>query len=374
MRRRSSPAFGLLVAALLPGLFACGFSGDGDAGAGGNARCAFDFVNVCDKTAAPERKFTANTTLDTSNAATCTYVLPQSGGGPELCVIHAAAISISSNVTVHATGSRPLALISNGNFVINGILSAGSRAAEGGTAEVLGAGAMSGTCPSFAQAPLSGTDGGGGGAGGTFGGSGGNGGRGNNDTRQAGSAPQPLATPTFLRGGCRGQSGGDGTVAATGGAGGPPGGALLLAAHGDVRIALNARVAAGGGGGRGGIALAGAGGAGSGGMIVIEATKLANSGAIRAQGGGGGEGSQSSGAPTNGSPGADSTDDSMRADGAQAQFSGGGGHGSSGASRNGEAAKPGSLASGGGGGGGGAGYVLVRGETSIEGVIAPPPS
>ncbi len=370
MRRRSSRAIGLFAAA--PLLAACGFSGDGDPASNGQVRCAFDFIDVCGKTAAPARTFTANATLDTSNATTCTYLLPQANGGPELCVIHAETISISSNVTVRALGSRPLALVSSGNLVINGILSVGSRAASAAAAEELGAGALAGDCPAFSQTPQSGIDGGGGGAGGTFGGRGGNGGRGNNDTRQAGSAPPALAAPTFLRGGCRGQAGADGTVITTGGVGGPPGGALLLAASGDLRLVLNARVAAGGGGGRGGTALAGAGGGGSGGMIVLEASRISNGGAIRAQGGGGGEGSQNAGTPTNGATGADSADDSMLAPGAQASFAGGGGNGSSGASNNGEAAMPGTLSSGGGGGGGGAGFIVVRGEVTVNGVFAPP--
>jgi hypothetical protein len=64
--------------------------------------------------------------------------------------------------------------------------------------------------------------------------------------RDGGDAFNALPIAAFLRGGCRGQAGGDGSTAASGGSGGPAGGAVLLAASGDVTVAAGAVVNAGG--------------------------------------------------------------------------------------------------------------------------------
>lgn len=366
--------------ALLASLAGCGFEGTGpspmETGSDG-IRCGFEYLNLCGLTAGPDRSYTGNITLDTSNPQTCTHVVAQMGG-PEVCVIYAPSITIASNATVRGLGTRPLALVSRGDLIINGTLSVGSRT-QGGGSEQLGAGALSATCPSPTQTPASSAQGGGGAAGATFHGAGGSGGKGNS-THAGGRAPSAMPAPTLLRGGCRGQNGGDGSQAQSGGAGGPPGGALLLAAHGAIRLAgSNARVAAGGAGGSGGRSYGGGGGGGSGGMIVLEASQIVNEGAVRAQGGGGGQGGfyfGFPGGPISGTDGEDAGDNTMRADGAgPTDVACTGGDGSTESTVDGQTANDGfsGAGAGGGGGGGGAGFVLIRGARSGAGTYSPPP-
>lgn len=377
------------TSAVLASLAACGFegtgpapgspSGDGSDGPDGSdgIRCDFEYLSVCGLTAGPDRSYTGNVTLDTSNPQTCTHVVAQPAG-PEVCVIYAPSITIASGATVRGLGTRPLALVSRGDIIINGTLSVGSRS-QGSGSEQIGAGALSHTCPAPARTPVANSQGGGGGAGATFRGAGGAGGKGNN-THLGGLASTAMPAPTILHGGCRGQNGGDGTQAQGGGAGGPPGGSLLLAAHGAIRLAgAGSRVAAGGGSGRGGRFYGGGGGAGSGGLIVLEASQVVNEGAVRAQGGGGGQASYHvgiPGGPVPGGDGEDAGDNTMRADGAGLDdFACTGGDGSTDSTLEGQGAEDGfaGAGAGGGGGGGGAGFVIVRGARSGAGTYSPAP-
>lgn len=369
---------------------ACGFSGSGDEadpgtdpGTGGNGgggttppRCKFDYVDVCGKTAEPARTFQASVVINTSVDTSCTYALPQGTGNPELCVIHAAAITINQGVTVRAVGSRPLALVSSGEIKVSGVLDVSSHRATSSTDENLGAGAAGASCPEFLSAPDASGAGGGGAAGGSFSGKGGDGGFsdevGGPAQRAAGRAFNALSAPSFLRGGCRGQNGGDGSAAGSGGLGGPPGGALLLAASGDISIASTGRISAGGGGATGSSQMAGGGGGGSGGMIVLEGKAVHRVGTVIAMGGGGGQGSFLGLAVVPGEAGDDTGNDTNTARGGNNNLYFTGGNGSSTAGRNGQSGD--AAYDGAGGGGGAAGFIILRGPVDGSGPMSPPAS
>jgi hypothetical protein len=351
-----------------------------DAKPPGPPRCAFTYVNVCDLTAGSAITYQANATINTSTDASCTHVIPQGNGKPELCVIHAASISVASGVTVRGVGSRPLVFVSSASITIDGRIDVSSARANGGTAESIGAGGEAVACGAFAKDPDSDAGGGGGGAGGGFSGQGADGATGDNGNGKAGRAANsiPGGESTFARGGCRGQTGGGSGGSANGGdggAGGPPGGALYLAAAGDISITASGRVTAQGGGGQGGGSLAGGGGGGSGGWLTLEATKLHRLGVVSANGGGGGEGGEYVTAPlpakVPGSDGSDGLSNGAAAPGGDNVLIGGrGGDGSAGSNRKGGGA--GASFDGGGGGGGGAGYVRLLGTVDGAGVLSPP--
>lgn len=341
----------------LTALSACGFGGgDGDA----EEDCAFTFRELCGLGFKGDRTF-GDETIETTGAA-CTEVVPATTGMPELCVISGANLIIPSNKTVAAIGTRPLVLAATGNVRIEGTLTVSSKLGAG-TAEVLGAGATTFRCDSYAAAPGASATGGAGGAGASLRGAGGNGAKGSVGLPGQTAGGEALAIVdaaklTALHGGCRGQDGGDAATPSSGGFGGPPGGVVYLAAKGSVQISMGGSVAANGAGGHGGGLLAGGGGGGSGGMIIIEAPQVIHLGALSANGGGGGEGGS---ATVAGAPGEDGGVGSAAAKGGDAADPTG--NGGAGGARDFAAAGPGAESSGGGGGGGG-GVGLIR-------VIAP---
>lgn len=297
----------------------------------------------------------------------CAQVVTQ-GAGPEVCVIAARRIDIAANLRV--TGTRPLVLFALDDLVV---LADGTIDVSSQRAGEVGAGTQTADCGLGAAGGAVGQSGGGGGggAGGTFASLGGTGGAGaavdGGTTVSAAAGGVPFAVPalSFVRGGCRGGSGGDGSAVGSGGGGKPGGGAVYLIAGGSITIrgTVNASGMGGGIGGQGGTTSGGGGGGGSGGLIGLDAPTIVIEQTARmvANGGGGGGG----GGPTwAGSAG-------LEADPAAAfPFAAAGGAadiGGSGGGQGGDAQSPAGTSAtaattteaAGGGGGGGAGHIRL---------------
>jgi hypothetical protein len=281
-------------------------------------------------------------------------------GGPNLCVLSGTSVSV--NGSIRGQGTLPLAIVATtGDLTLSGNIDVSSRRGM-----AAGAGANDSHCTDSTAAVNS--NGGGGGGGGTFGTKGGTGGTG---PGAGGIPPNPTATPTFVRGGCKGSKGADGGD--TGGAGGDGGGAVYLVATGTLMI--QAGINASGAGGTGAAASSngsktGGGGGGSGGMIALfGGAGLAFNGLLFANGGGGGGGGDD--AP--GGPGGESSSPTtVAAAGTRGLAAGGlGGVGAV----NTQVGGVGANGMGGGGGGGAVGIVkVVSGQTISGSTVSPPPS
>lgn len=301
--------------------------------------------------------------INTAVDLTCTVVVPQLDG-PELCVVSAQSIDISSPLSLR--GERPLVLVSDTDIRI---------AAEVDASTKLGGKRGPGRQDSCGTGlgGQSGTTGAGGGAAGTFNFRGGNGAEGQNGVAKAYSAfvPTPI---TDVRGGCPGFGGGD-AGGNKGGIGGDGGGAFYAIANGPIEITPDGVINASGSSGTGGAAGGGGGGGGgSGGLIVLDGSTVTIAGPVFARGGGGGGGAGTT------TPGGSGLDPSTQ------QFGGGGGApgatgGGAGAPGcGGPGGKEGGFpttnpaAAGGGGGGGSCGLLLVYGTRSIvDGLTSPAP-
>lgn len=358
------------------GVIARGDAGDGTADASSDVlagACHATFLDVC---AAPMPdqglRIAGAETIDTDTDPRCREL--EQAGGKSVCLVYATSVVIDPGGSLTATGSRPLAIASASVMTIAGTIDVSSR--RGGQP---GPAASDAAC-TFSTTPEADTGGGGGAAGGSFGAVGGAGGTGDTDNSQGndgsaiGGTAGPAASLTVLRGGCRGQAGGDEDGSGgKGGQGGHSGGALYLYATRSLQ--LTGTVRATGAGGSGGQVQAGGGGGGTGGLVVIESDAIAFSGSasISANGGGGGEGGARVGQnPVNGQPGADGALGTTPAPGGMGTDNrfGYGGAGGAGAT----AAAPGtSSAVGGGGGGGAVGMIKLIGLASGNAVISPPP-
>jgi hypothetical protein len=275
-----------------------------------------------------------------------------------VCVI--AFTSISLTDTIAASGSRPLVIVSAGNFTIenNGIVDAGSHGS--GDPQAVGP-AANGSCNTGIEGFH------GGGAGGSFAGLGGGGGTPNAIDGVPGLPP---STPTALRGGCPGD---DGNLAP--GSHGDGGGAVALVTNATLEIDGYVDASGAFGNGGDGQNYGGGGGGGTGGMIELDATSITGTGQIFAAGGGGGEGGENNnGTMTDGHAGSDPSTSSFAAgaaggDGATTDAGAGGNgdgttdlfptNGNSGQSGT------GTIHVGGGGGGGSSGYLFVHGSLSF---------
>ncbi len=332
--------------------------------------CVVGFVDLCTGiTVRPEALTIADTVEINSGTDPRCQVKAQTGGG-DACVLYFTSISIPTGATLLLHGSRPVVLASATTVTIAGTLDISSRRSR-----LDRNGAGSGTC-NATTIPQNDIGGAGGGAGGSFASKGGDGGNGdtnlnggNDGLGLGGTAGALVAQPTVLRGGCNGQTGGNGDAAAPG-TGGPSGGAIYLFAKGAIDI--SGRVLASGSGGGGGDDSSGGGGGGSGGMIVIESeVQSAISGLLLSTGGGGGEGGES----VIGGVGAEPTSPTAAAGGSGSDAGGNGGPGATQSGANLVAAGNGEeQAGGGGGGGGGNGFIILRGAgRQISGMTAPMP-
>jgi hypothetical protein len=306
---------------------------------------------------------TLDTALDTDTLGTCSDLVPQPSG-PELCVIAATQINVSATVT--ATGSRPLMLLATDTIQIGGTLDVSSRRASlkpGAGANFASCGA--GTGPSTSSVAS------GGGAGGTFGTMGTRGGDGLNGTVTVpnGTAPTVLGL-TFVRGGCKGQDGGD-VGASQGGTGGASGGAVYLFAA--TMITVNGNIYASGAGGSTAAIHTGGGGGGAGGLIGLEAPTIDVTGIVAANGGNGSAGGGTTTAGGAGTDGATMLYNTQPAAQTNGSSGGTGGRGLTATTAGVPAGNGVASGAGGGGGGGGGGIVWVKG-TLTGTMIAPPPT
>jgi hypothetical protein len=285
--------------------------------------------------------------------------------GNVVCVI--AFTSISLTDTIAASGSRPLVIVSAGNFTIesNGIVDAGSH----GTGDPQAVGpAANGSC----NGGIDGVHGGG--PGGSFAGLGGGGGTPNAIDGVPGF---PLSTPSALRGGCPGN---DGDMSP--GSHGDGGGAVALVTNATLEIDGYVDASGAFGNGGNGQSYGGGGGGGAGGMIELDASSITGTGQIFAAGGGGGEGGENNnGTMTDGHAGSDPSISSF----AGGAIGGDGNTTDAGAGGDGDGTTDlipvdgnagdsgtGTVHVGGGGGGGSSGYLFVHGSLSFAGGATSP--
>jgi subtilisin-like proprotein convertase family protein len=195
------------------------------------------------------------------------------------------SVSIGAAVTVTITGNRPAAILSQGDFTLEGTVIADAAADQAGPGGHGGA-----TAAGRGDGPGGGEGTEAGGAGGGFGGNGGN-------ATAFGTAFGGLAygdLRTLLEGGSGGgMSDYTSQGAAQGGAGGGGGGAIQLGATGTMTIASSGLVSANGGRGRDGDSVLDSGdggGGGAGGGILVHAGGGTHAGVLMATGGNGGNG------------------------------------------------------------------------------------
>jgi hypothetical protein len=219
--------------------------------------------DVCDALATqPDLTISADTTLDTSDAANCNGGLIAQATGPEICVVHYSTVTVAATAKLQASGTRALALVADQSLTVDGLVEAGGSNGPGGGRVVSGGSATA-------------TDGAGGAGFATAGGPGGSdaadGGAAN------GGAAQPAPSDELVGG-------------ATGGGplGGSGGGAVtLISCQGTVAVA---GVLDAGGQGGGAEASTGGSGGGAGGYFALQGRMISMTGQAFANGGGGGGG------------------------------------------------------------------------------------
>jgi hypothetical protein len=285
---------------------------------------------------------TRDLSSDIDTGSDCDRIGTQTGG-PDMCIIEAAAITVSDDVGVR--GPRPLVLIAIDSIIVDS--GASLDFSSNGAAPDDGCTATAGTDDTSSSTNA----GAAGGGGGSFGGAGAGGGAIQSDA--AGGNTGATLPLTAIRGGCAGADGGDSSDG-DGGRGGDPGGALYLAAG--ASITIDGNLFANGDGGGGGAPKAGGGGGGSGGLIALDApvVTLDDATDLVANGGAGGEGG---GGTFGGYDGQGATSYDSRPDGGFGNVNGS--NGGDGAYDVTIAPTPGDS-SGEGGGGGGAGFGYIR--------------
>jgi hypothetical protein len=280
-----------------------------------------------------------------------------------IAVIGVRELTVGSGATLRLEGTSRLALLVDGDAVIEGLVDA------------------SGGCPSMPSCPGPGggrggrngvaAAGQGAGASGMAGGNGHGTGGGGAGLGQAGatSAGGSAAGATYGNASLvplvAGSGGGFGGTA-NGGDGGGGGGGLQLTASGAITVAATGAIDAAGGGGGGELSFdtGGGGGGGSGGAILLEAVSITVLGTVTANGGGGGGHTMT---PLSAGRAEDGRRDATAAAGAPGSW--GGGNGGTGA-----IAPTVGRVSGdhGGGGGGGAGRIRINAVArDTPGVISP---
>jgi uncharacterized delta-60 repeat protein len=247
-----------------------------------------------------------------------TTVIANTGyGNYEIAVFTFDNFELDAGITITATGSRPIAILSQGNMSVAGVIdvSATSNGLPGVSYEQLagpggGNGGLSGSAVDFgdaaAGAPANSAGqyasgfGSGGGAGGGFGGRGGraetNPLGGLQNIAQVGQAFANLAAG--IQGGSGGATG-SAAFSGTFSGGGGGGGGIELGAVGVLTVASGGQILANGGNGQplSVVSTDGTGGGGAGGGILLHATSVNQHGTLEAKGGDAG------GAPRNGGGG-----------------------------------------------------------------------
>jgi hypothetical protein len=273
--------------------------------------------------------------------------------------------SLTVTGTVSLIGIRPIALVSDGDITINGVIDARGGCATfnpgpGGFAGGSAAG-QDGSTPTDTLGGGDGAASDSGGGGGAYGTAGGRG------EDASGGMPYGDAAISVLVGGAGGGAGGGGGNFGRGGGGG---GALQLISNTKVVVATGG-INAGGCGGKAGTGNNDSGGGGgAGGAILIEAPAVSVAGALAVNGGGGGGGGGG-----NAEPGSNGTLDRMPAAAGRGDTNdengGSGAAGGTGAGSGGEGSTP-------GGGGGGLGRIRINtrdnaGATLTGATLSPAP-
>ena len=229
---------------------------------------------------------TTTVTITPTQPAGVTFLAGVQDNGAPIAILRVGDFTIGASRTVRVTGDKPLAILSDHDLTITGVLDAGARRetpGPGGALPAMGIGA--GGVGVHDDNTGSGYDDAGGG-GGSFSTAGA---RGGNVGPFMGGAPGATYNLNGLLGGSGG--GAAGLCSNQAGAGG--GAVLIYAAH---KIRITGFINVGGGGGGGGVMAcdtgsgSGAGG-GSGGTIWIQTIDLDGTGVLAANGGGGGGGS-----------------------------------------------------------------------------------
>lgn len=217
----------------------------------------------------------------------------------EIAVFDFSSFNLPAGITITATGSRPLALLSQGNMTISGIIDVSATSDVGFNAQrIAGPGggdggpgnsssqAYNGNPAAGAPANSAGQSVSGGGTGGGFGGQGGGAAIAFGGTSTNGGLPYANLA-VAIQGGSGGATAGlAGFGFIAGGGGG--GGGIELGATGT--FTNTGQVLANGGAGKDGVlqSLVGGGGGGAGGGILIHATDVFQNGILSANGGKGG--------------------------------------------------------------------------------------
>lgn len=234
--------------------------------------------NICDAAAAQASKVVATSqTVDTTDDSLCNGGIVSQSPVADICVVRYGSFRIEPGATWRVVGSRVLAVVTDGQLRVGGVLDVSSGVTGSGPA------ASTGSNPN--------------GGGGGFATNGGDRG-GVADSGGIAFDPRPLA---YLRGG----SGGGGRLGFCGGGALGGGATTLISCRNEVTVdgALYAGGAGGGGGylpSQGGTCSGGGGGAG--GYVVLQGLDVRVSGNVFANGGGGGCGKS---ATANGLPGPD---------------------------------------------------------------------
>jgi len=325
--------------------------------------------------------------------------IQQSDGSP-VAIYSLAKFTLASGAVLNVIGPKPLIIASWDTLDVMGDLDAGSHTTEtDATAHIQQTtqkGAGNATCPAvssstaIASASTAGQDavtsgGSGGGGGGAFHGNGGNGTTGDMNCTAGQTCPRAggrggggaTLMPATIHGGCGGAASGQAgpgalspATATTLAQGGFGGGAIELAAKGDIHIAGTVRAGGAAGAGAPQGSAVGGGGGGAGGYVGFDGHMVALMGTVAANGGGGGGSAPFAGF---GNVGQDGQPSQTAANGGAANGGTCGLPGAKGSSTTLDGVTAtGSDSCGGGGGGGGGGWVIAWAMmTSSTGVISP---
>jgi hypothetical protein len=328
--------------------------------------------DACDTRADTDLVINSAGSFDPNLDSNCNGGLIEQSGGPSICVVHHKTITIEAAGVLRVLGtvpkgtSRPVALVADERFAIEGTLDLAARGFMNGPGGgITTSGGPIGITSTTVHV-------GGGGSGGKTAGA-----AGASATVDGGAANGGLqmADPALLSALIGGAAAGGPMDPTTGGYGGGGGGgaATLISCFGELTI--NGTVNAGGGGGSGGqvgigIPAPGFGG-GAGGYVVLQGRRIAVTGGVFANGGGGGAGASSTPAP--GLPGKDAyASSSQEAQGGQPDADAGrGGAGGVGTRVPTIGLKPTATVGRGGGGGGSVGFLQTYTPEGIEPTLTP---
>lgn len=234
----------------------------------GTARITPKFTpTACDGTADTPLVLDGVVALDTDDPATCNSGYVGQLAGPQICIVHHSKITIAATAMVSSRGTRALALVSDGDLLILGVVDVGSTRTKNGP----GGGFET-------DGVTTGRDGFGGAGFRTAGAAGGN------DATDGGAANGGPARPARSTTGI--------LVGGPGSAGVAGGGALsVVSCRG--KVTVSGMISSSGAGGGAGTAMQptrGGGGGGAGDYVILQGMEIEVTGRLFANGGSGGSG------------------------------------------------------------------------------------